>query len=98
MYIEYPKPNTPTGYQHLPVGSTGVKLTVPSGSRYAKGKVVTNNIRFRVDGATAATGSTGGMLLKVDDTIELTSPTELSQFTAISTGTTGGIDINYYKV
>lgn len=98
MYVEYPsKPNTPNGYQHLPVGSTGVKLTVPSGSRYAQARVVTNNLRYRVDGATAATGLTGGTIAKVDDILEITSPTELSQFTVISTGATGGLDVNYYK-
>lgn len=98
MYVEYPsKPNTPNGYQHLPVGSTGVKLTVPAGSRYAKARVAIQNIRYRVDGATAANNATGGTIAKVDDIIELTSPTELSQFTAIYSGTTGGLDVNYYK-
>lgn len=100
MYVEYPnKPNVPNGYQHLPVGSTSVKLTVPAGSRYATARAVTYNVRFRDDGPSAANNATGGTVLKADEIMNLTSPQQLSQFQVISTtSATAGLDINYYKV
>lgn len=99
MYIEYPnKPNVPNGYQHLPVGAASVKLTVPASSRYATARAVAHNLRFRDDGPSAANYATGGMVLKTDEFITLTSPQQLSQFQVISTtSATAGLDINYYK-
>lgn len=96
-YVEYPKPKVPNGYQALPVGSTGVKLTVPSGTRHAVLRVATNAVRYRDDGPTAANTTTGGIKIGVDEIIELTSPQQISQFTAISTGATGMIEASYYK-
>jgi hypothetical protein len=97
-YVEYPKPKVPNGYQALPVGATCVKLTVPTSSRYAVGRVATNDIRYRDDGPSAVNTTTGGITIKVDEKIELTSPEQLAGFRAISTGATGMFEVSYYKV
>ncbi len=98
-YVEYPKqPKVPAGYQGLPVGATCVKLTIPTGSRYAVGRVATNDIRYRDDGPSAVNTTTGGITLKVDDTLQLTSPEQLAGFRAIATGATGVLQVSYYKV
>jgi hypothetical protein len=96
--IEYKYPKTPAGYQALPVGSTAVKLTVPTGTRYATVKVMTNDIRYRDDGPTAVNNTTGGISVAKGTVMELHSREQIDGFKAISTGATGMLEIAYYKL
>jgi hypothetical protein len=95
MYTEYSRPHIPAGLQVLPVGATAVKLTVPTGSRYAEVRVLDNDVRFR-DDATAS--STTGYLVKKEEEIELVSREQLAAFNVASTGGTASLEIRYYKI
>jgi hypothetical protein len=101
-YIEHKKPKIPAGYQSLPVGATCVKLTAPTGSRYAVLKTSgACAIRWRDDGPSAVDNATGGVAVKEGSTIELHSAEQIAGFRAIgtgSTGATGNIDALYYKI
>ncbi len=96
-YVEYSKPKVPAGYQALPVGATAVKLTVPTGARYATLKVQGNAIRYRDDGPTAVNSTTGGISVADGKVMELHSRDQIDAFKAISTGATGMLEIAYYK-
>ena len=95
--VEHIKPPIPAGYQQLAVTSAAVvALTIPTGSRYAVIKVVTNSIRYRDDGTNPQT--TSGMPMDANDMIELTSREQLSAFKAIAQATSGELEILYYKL
>ncbi len=96
MYIKHLKPHIPAGFQHLPVGSTAVKLTVPTNARYAMVRVMDDNIRFRDDGPTASSAT--GYPLREKEEIEIISREQLAAFNAISTGGTASLAVRYYEI
>ena len=95
-YVEYNTPKVPNGYQALPVGATCVKLTVPTGTRYARAKA-TAGMRWRDDGPSAVNNTTGGISLFPKEELEIDSKEKLDAFRVIATGTTGMLEVAYYK-
>jgi hypothetical protein len=99
-YVEHTKPPVSAGFQSLPVGSTMVSLTVPTGARHAVIKVTGAPIRYRDDGPTSAIHLSGttGYPMAVNGEIELSSREQLAGFRAATTGPTGTLEVLYYKL
>mgnify|MGYP001061479688 CR=1 FL=1 len=100
MLIQYDKPQVPAGFESITLytGTEGTPkgLTVPSGARFAKIKVVDQTIRYRDDGTDPT--STVGYSVAANGEVDVYSREQLENFKAVSKDTAGGLEILYYKV
>ena len=105
MNVPHPIPPIPNGFEALTVSDTEtpVALTVPTGSRYGLVRVLDDDVRIRMEGATTLPTSLTGFQLRFDDAqfLELTSKKQLDDFRVVRdnlSSATATVLVLYYKL